>query len=156
MQVNEVMSRDVNIASPRQSIRDAARMMAEIDAGVVPVGENDRLVGVITDRDIAIRAVAEGKTPETPVREVMSTEVKYCFEDDDVSDVARNMAEIKLRRLPVVDGRSAWWGSSRSATSRWRRAPTPRARRCAASRSRAASIRNPWTDAAARSRTEGS
>ena len=56
MQVNEVMSRDVSIASPRQSIRDAARMMAEIDAGVVPVGENDRLVGVITDRDIAIRA----------------------------------------------------------------------------------------------------
>jgi CBS domain-containing protein len=105
MQVNEVMSRDVNVANPRQPIRDAARMMAEIDAGVIPVGENDRLVGVITDRDIAIRAVAEGKTPDTPIREIMTAEVKYCFEDDDVSDVARNMAEIKLRRLPVVDGR---------------------------------------------------
>ena len=103
MQVNEVMSRDVSIASPRQSIREAARMMAEIDAGVVPVGENDRLVGVITDRDIAIRAVAEGKSPDTPIREVMSAEVKYCFEDDDIDDVAQNMADIKLRRLPVLN-----------------------------------------------------
>jgi CBS domain-containing protein len=105
MQVSEVMSRDVNIANPGQSIREAARMMAEIDAGVVPVGENDRLVGVITDRDIAVRAVAAGKSPDTPIREIMSAEVKYCFDDDDISDVARNMAEIKLRRLPVVDGR---------------------------------------------------
>jgi CBS domain-containing protein len=105
MQVSEVMSRDVNIANPGQSIREAARMMADIDAGVVPVGENDRLVGVITDRDIAVRAVAAGKSPDTPIREIMSAEVKYCFEDDDISDVARNMAEIKLRRLPVVDGR---------------------------------------------------
>ena len=103
MQVNEVMSSDVNIASPQQTIREAAKMMAKIDAGVLPVGENDRLVGMITDRDIAVRAVAAGKGPETPVREIMSTEVKYCFEDDDIDDVAQNMADIKLRRLPVLN-----------------------------------------------------
>src|SRR5262249_58382437 len=102
MQVGEAMSNDVNIASPDQSIREAARMMADIDAGVLPVGENDRLVGMITDRDIAVRAVAAGKGPDTPVREVMSTEVKYCFEDEDLEEVARNMADIKLRRLPVL------------------------------------------------------
>jgi len=103
MQVNEAMSSDVKIAAPDQSIRDAARMMAELDAGVLPVGENDRLVGMITDRDIAIRAVAAGKPPNTPVREVMSSEVKYCFEDDDLDDVAENMADIKVRRLPVLN-----------------------------------------------------
>ena len=103
MQVNEAMSSDVKIASPDQSIRDAAKMMAELDAGVLPVGENDKLVGMITDRDIAVRAVAAGKPPTTPVREVMSSEVKYCFEDDDLDDVAENMADIKVRRLPVLN-----------------------------------------------------
>src|SRR5262249_22988927 len=86
-----------------QTIRDAARLMAQIDAGVLPVGENDRLVGMITDRDIAIRAVGAGKDPQTPVREVMSKEVMYCFEDDDLDEVVQNMADIKVRRLPVRD-----------------------------------------------------
>jgi CBS domain-containing protein len=99
------MSSDVNIASPNQSIREAARMMAKIDAGVLPVGENDRLVGMITDRDIAIRAVGAGKTPDTPIREVMSAEVKYCFEDDDIDEIARNMADLKVRRLPVLNAK---------------------------------------------------
>jgi CBS domain-containing protein len=103
MQVSEAMSRDVRIASPDQSIREAARIMAEIDAGALPVGDNDRLLGMITDRDIAIRAVAAGKSPDTPVREVMSAEVKYCFEDDDLNEIAQNMADIKLRRLPVLN-----------------------------------------------------
>ena len=105
MQASEVMSSDVNIASPEQSIREAARMMANIDAGVLPVGENDRLVGMITDRDIAIRAVAAGKGPDTPIREIMSTEVKYCFETDDIDEIAQNMADIKLRRLPVLNAK---------------------------------------------------
>ena len=103
MQVRDAMSDDVQIASPNQSIRDAASLMAKIDAGVLPVGDNDRLVGIITDRDIAVRAIALGKGPDTPVREVMSEEVKYCFEDDDVDDVAQNMADIKVRRLPVLN-----------------------------------------------------
>ncbi|HEY2818592.1 MAG TPA: CBS domain-containing protein [Casimicrobiaceae bacterium] len=103
MKVSEAMTRDVRVASPNESIRDAARMMAEIDAGALPVGENDRLVGVITDRDIAVRAVAEGKDSTTKVRDVMSREVLYCYDDQDVDDVARNMGDVKVRRLPVVN-----------------------------------------------------
>ena len=103
MIVCDAMSRDVQVASPTQSICDAAKMMAKIDAGVLPVGENDRLVGVITDRDIAIRAVAEGKAPTTRIGDVMSHEVLYCFDDQDLEDVAQNMAEMKVRRLPVVN-----------------------------------------------------
>ena len=104
MRVSEAMTREVRVATPGQTIRDVAKMMAEIDAGAMPVGENDRLVGMITDRDIAIRAVAEGKGPETPVREVMSnSKVLYCFEDDDLNDVAKNMGSEQVRRLPVVN-----------------------------------------------------
>ena len=103
MQVSEAMCSQVKIATPGQSIRDAARMMAQIDAGVLPVGENDRLAGMITDRDIAVRAVAAGKGPDTPIREIMSKEVKYCFEDDDIDEVAFEMAELKVRRMPVLN-----------------------------------------------------
>ncbi len=102
MRVSEAMTRDVRLATPGQSIRDAAKTMSEIDAGILPVGENDRLIGMITDRDIAVRAVAIGKGPETPVRDVMSAEVKYCFEDDEIDDVCKNMANIQVRRLPVI------------------------------------------------------
>ncbi len=103
MRVAEAMTRDVRIANPDQSIYDAACLMAECDAGAIPVGENDRLVGMITDRDIAVRAVAAGKGPNTPVREVMTKEVKYCFDDEDLEHVAKNMADIRVRRLPVVN-----------------------------------------------------
>jgi CBS domain-containing protein len=104
MRVSEAMTREVRVATPGQTIRDVARIMAEIDAGSMPVGENDKLVGMITDRDIAIRGVAEGKGPDTPVREVMSTEqVLYCFEDDEIEKVAKNMADEQVRRLPVVN-----------------------------------------------------
>ena len=103
MRVSEAMSRDVRICDPSHTIRDCAKVMAEIDAGALPVGENDRLVGMITDRDIAIRAVAAGKGPDTPVREVMSKDVKYVFDDEDLEHVAQNMADIQVRRLPVVN-----------------------------------------------------
>jgi CBS domain-containing protein len=103
MRVSEAMTRDVRVANPSQTIRDVAKIMAEIDAGSMPVGENDRLVGMITDRDIAIRAVAAGKGPDTPVRDVMSKDVKYCFEDEDLEHVAENMGDIQVRRLPVVN-----------------------------------------------------
>ena len=102
MKVHEAMTPDVRVARPDQSICEAARMMAECDAGALPVGDDDQLVGVITDRDIAIRAVAEGKSPETPIRYVMSNEVLYCFEDEDTEEVARNMGDNKVRRLPVL------------------------------------------------------
>lgn len=104
MRVSEAMTRDVQIANPEQSIREVATIMAQCDVGCLPVGENDRLVGMITDRDIAVRAVAEGKAPDaTTVREVMSRDVKYCFDDAELADVAHNMADIQVHRLPVVD-----------------------------------------------------
>jgi CBS domain-containing protein len=97
------MTRGVKLCTPGQTIREVARTMAEIDAGAMPVGENDRLIGMITDRDIAIRAVAEGKGPDTPVREVMSEHIHYCYEDEELDDVAQNMGDIRVRRLPVVN-----------------------------------------------------
>ncbi len=103
MQIAEVMTRDVEIANPDQNIMDAARMMADGDYGSIPVGENDRLVGMVTDRDIVIRALARGMGGETKIRDVMSDDVKYCFEDDDVDDVARNMGDLQVRRLPVLN-----------------------------------------------------
>jgi CBS domain-containing protein len=102
MRVAEAMTRDVRLIEPNQTIRNAALLMAEMDAGIMPVREGDRLVGMITDRDIAVRAVAQGRGPDTPVREIMTDEVRYCFEDDDISAVERNMAEIQVRRLPVL------------------------------------------------------
>lgn len=102
MLVSELMTRDVRLAAPDDTIEQAATMMGEVDAGAIPVGENDRLVGMITDRDIAVRAVAQGKAPQTKVREVMSADVKYCFEDEAIEDVARNMGDIQVRRLPVL------------------------------------------------------
>src|SRR5215207_9292157 len=103
MKVSGIMTRDVRLIEPTQTIRDAARLMAELDTGILPVREGDRLVGMITDRDITVRAVAQGRGPDTAVREVMTDEVKYCFEDDDTNNVARNMADIQVRRLPVLD-----------------------------------------------------
>ena len=103
MRVSDAMTRDVRLCTPGQTIREVAQTMAEIDAGSMPVGENDRLIGMITDRDIAIRAVAAGKGPDTPVREVMSEHIHYCFDDEEVDDVAQNMGDIRVRRLPVIN-----------------------------------------------------
>src|SRR5437667_5269949 len=103
MKISSVMSRDVQLIKPDDTIRSAAALMKKIDAGLLPVTENDKLVGMITDRDIAIRAVAQGKGPDAKVRDAMSHEVKYCFEDEDVDHVAQNMAELQVRRLPVMN-----------------------------------------------------
>lgn len=103
MKVSECMSDGVELCAPDDTIRSAARKMREIDAGSIPVGENDRLVGIITDRDIAIRAVAEGMGPESPIRNVMSKDIRWCFEDEDLDVVAGQMAEHQIRRLPVLN-----------------------------------------------------
>ena len=103
MRVGECMTRNVRLARPDQTIREAARTMGEIDAGALPVGDDVRLLGMITDRDIAVRAVAEGKGPDTLVREVMSSKVKYCFENEEIDDVIENMGDIKVRRLAVLN-----------------------------------------------------
>jgi CBS domain-containing protein len=103
MQICDVMTKDVQLASPTQTIRQAALLMSQCDCGVLPVADKDSLVGMITDRDIAVRAVAAGKGPKTQVREVMSSEVLYCFEDQELDEVADNIADIKVRRLPVIN-----------------------------------------------------
>jgi CBS domain-containing protein len=103
MIVRDAMTPDVCIVTPDQTIREAARLMAENDLGALPVRENDRLIGMLTDRDIAVRGVATGCSPDAKVRHVMSTEVLYCFDDEDLDDVAKNMGDIKVRRLPVVN-----------------------------------------------------
>jgi CBS domain-containing protein len=103
MKVSDCMTRDVRLAAPDQSLREAAALMAELDVGVLPVGENERLVGMITDRDIAVRGVACGRGPDSTVREVMTDNVKYCFADQSLEEVSRNMGDIQVRRLPVVD-----------------------------------------------------
>ena len=103
MQVKEAMTTDVELASPTHTIRQAALLMGKTDCGALPVADKDSLVGMITDRDIAIRAVAAGKGPKTLVRDVMSQEVLYCFEDQELEEVSRNLADIKVRRLPVLN-----------------------------------------------------
>jgi len=103
MKVREAMTSNVRLTSPERSIREAAEMMADQDIGALPVGENDRLVGMITDRDIAVRAVARGLDPDTKIRQVMSEEVMYCFDDEDLDDAVQNMGDIKVRRLPVLN-----------------------------------------------------
>lgn len=103
MLIKEVMSRDVRTVTSKQQIQEAALIMLAGDVGALPVSENDRLVGMITDRDIAVRGVAAGKGPSAKVEEVMSREIRYCFEDEDTAHVSQNMGEQKIRRLPVVD-----------------------------------------------------
>lgn len=104
MQIRDVMSHDVSVADPNDSIQHAAARMAELDVGALPVGENDKLVGMVTDRDIAVRGVARACDPKgTKVRDVMSAEVRYCFDDETVEHIATNMAEQQIRRLPVVN-----------------------------------------------------
>jgi CBS domain-containing protein len=103
MNVREAMTRDVRLAYPEQTIQQAAQLMAELDVGALPVEDGDHLVGMITDRDIAVRAVAQGMNLNTPIREVMSSNVQYCYEDQTIEEIAQTMGDLQLRRLPVVD-----------------------------------------------------
>ncbi len=102
MKISEAMTRDVVIVHPDQMIQEAARMMMQSDIGLMPVGDENRLLGMLSDRDIAVRAVAAGLGPDTSVREVMTEDVKYCFEEDDADEVARSMGDQQIRRIPVV------------------------------------------------------
>jgi CBS domain-containing protein len=103
MQISELMTKPVELIDPASTIEDAAKAMKTLDLGVLPVSDGDRLVGMVTDRDIAIRGIAAGCGPATAVREVMSREVRFCFEDEDSAHVAKNMAELQVRRLPVLN-----------------------------------------------------
>lgn len=103
MKVSEVMTREVHTVSPDQPVREAASFMLSTDAGSIPVTQGERLVGMITDRDIAVRGIAKGYGPDTPVRELMTDDIVAARIDDDVEDVAERMSDAQVRRLPVVD-----------------------------------------------------
>ncbi|MEP7156364.1 MAG: CBS domain-containing protein [Betaproteobacteria bacterium] len=101
--LKDVMSRDVQVISPNGTIREAALRMAKGNFGMMPVEENDRMIGTVSDRDITIHAVAQGKDTSTQVREVMSEGIVWAYENDSVADGAKLMAEHQVRRLPVVN-----------------------------------------------------
>jgi CBS domain-containing protein len=104
MKVRDVMSPEVEVLRPNDTPRTAAQLMADLDAAVLPVGEEDRLIGMITDRDIAMRVAAEGRDPQkVTVRQAMSSDVLYCFEDESVEDVSEKMGGWWVRRMPVVN-----------------------------------------------------
>jgi CBS domain-containing protein len=102
MLVRDIMTRDVQLLAPHESLRDAARRMRDDNIGSLPVADGDRLVGYVTDRDLVVRGLAEGLSGDTHLHDVMTDRVLYCFEDEDVEDVAANMAENQVRRLPVM------------------------------------------------------
>ena len=102
MKIAEIMSSDVQTVTPDQPIQEAARMMMSADTGALPVGDGERLIGMVTDRDITVRAIAEGRGPETPVREVMSEKLLFAWDDQDVEDVALQMSDAQVRRMPVL------------------------------------------------------
>ena len=101
--ISEVMTTDVKVVRANETVQNAARMMAQLDVGAIPVCDGKRLQGMITDRDITIRATAEGRGGDTPVNEVMTTDVIWCTEKDDSQDVLERMANAQIRRIPVVD-----------------------------------------------------
>ena len=104
MKVRDVMSPEVDVLRPNDTLQTAAQLMADLDAAVLPVGEEDRLIGMITDRDIAMRVAAEGRDPQqVTVRQAMSSDVFYCFEDESVEDVSEKMGGWWVRRMPVVN-----------------------------------------------------
>lgn len=104
MQVKDVMTRDVECAQPNDSLSTAASRMRDLDVGALPVCDSDRLAGMITDRDITVRATAGGSDPKgAAVRDVMTPTLVYAFEDQDVEEAARLMEENQIRRLPVLN-----------------------------------------------------
>ena len=104
MKVSEVMTRDVQTIRPDDPVQQAASFMLSADAGSIPVTDGERLIGMITDRDIAVRGIAKGYGPDTPVRELMTDDIICARDSDDVDDIASKMSEAQVRRLPVIDG----------------------------------------------------
>jgi CBS domain-containing protein len=103
MRVRDAMTLEVQLCTPEDTLKDAADAMKALNVGLLPVTDGDRLVGMISDRDIAIRGVAMGLGPDSAVGNVMTDDVKYCFEDQDLEQVAQNMGDIQVRRLPVLN-----------------------------------------------------
>lgn len=102
--VTDVMTRNVRTLTPSDTVASAAKAMHELDVGVIPVCEGDKLLGVVTDRDIVVRAVAQGLDGNTPLSKVMSSDLRTARESDDLDTVLADMASSQIRRLPVLDG----------------------------------------------------
>ena len=103
MKISEVMTSEVETIRPDQSVQEAASFMLKADAGSIPVTEGDKLIGMITDRDIAVRGIAKGRGPDTPVRDLMTGDIVSAHEDEEVADVAAKMSQAQVRRMPVID-----------------------------------------------------
>lgn len=104
MKIKDIMTKEVKYIDPNTTIKEAAHIMRDKDIGALPVGEKDQIIGVITDRDIAIRSIANGSDPQTEtVKQIMTPKCLYCFEEDSVEETAKNMAENQIRRLPVMN-----------------------------------------------------
>ncbi|MFH5255645.1 CBS domain-containing protein [Burkholderia semiarida] len=101
--VSEVMTRDAATIGPTQSLREAARLMSELNVGALPVCDGTRLIGMLTDRDIFVRAVSMGVPPNESIEGVVSGPANWCYEDDDISVVQKKMEDAQIRRVPVVD-----------------------------------------------------
>ncbi|MFV0676420.1 CBS domain-containing protein [Variovorax sp. tm] len=101
--IHEVMTREVEVISPDATVEEAAQRMRDGDFGMMPVGENDRMVGAISDRDIAVRGIAEGRGAKAKVRDVMSAGIRWAYEDDGLDHAAQIMAAHQIRRLPIVN-----------------------------------------------------
>jgi CBS domain-containing protein len=103
MKVRDAMTLEVQLCTPDDTLKDAAEAMMSLNVGLLPVTDGDRLVGMVSDRDITTRGVAMGLGPDSAVRNVMTEDIKYCFEDQDIEEVAQNMGDIQVRRLPVLN-----------------------------------------------------
>jgi CBS domain-containing protein len=103
MKISELMTSNIETVGPDQTAREAASFMLSADTGSIPVCEDDKIIGMITDRDIAVRGVAEGKGPDCSVRELMSKDIVCARDTDDAQAIARRMSEAQVRRLPVLD-----------------------------------------------------
>ncbi len=103
MKVSDVMTHAVQVARPTDTVAEVARRMSEIDTGVMPISEGDRIVGVITDRDIVIRVVGEGRDTGIPVSEVMTAPVETCRDSESLKDATKKMADLQMRRLVIVN-----------------------------------------------------
>lgn len=104
MRASEIMTRDIVTVMPDATVREAARLMDTLNVGALPVCDGARLLGIITDRDIVVRATADGMRPDaTPVHVVMTEDVCWCYENDPVEDIQREMARRQIRRMPVLD-----------------------------------------------------
>lgn len=141
LKVSDVMTSDVQLCTTEDTVEEAAEAMAQLDVGLLPVAEDDHLVGMITDRDLAIRVLGKGRGPDTKIKAVMTPDVKYCFEDQDLESVCWNMGDIQVRRLPVLSRQKRLvgilsWAISHEATNAMR--PQPH---CSRFRAPAASTR---------------